>query len=174
MTTESPAAPTLKQAALGDLEHELRVTRTLLERVPDDRLDWKPHEKSFSLGALALHVATLPHWITHTVQHDVLDLLGLPRNEPPRSRQDILDAFDRNVAEVRTALDGADDAGLLGPWEMRMGDRVLQRMPKLAVIRSFAISHMIHHRAQLSVYLRLLDVPLPPMYGPTADEQPNF
>lgn len=175
MSTESPAAPSIKQVALGDLEHELASTRTLLERVPDDHLDWKPHPRSMALGGLALHVATLPFWIEHTVGNDHIDLLSdLPRNPPPSSRQDILDAFDTRVAAMRTALEGADDATLLQPWELRMGDRVLQRMPKVAVIRGFGISHFIHHRAQLGVYLRMLDIPLPPLYGPTADEQPNF
>ena len=173
-TTEAGAAPSLKAIALGDLEHELANSRAMLERVPDDRLDWKPHEKSFSLGSLALHVARLPFWITSTVQNDFFDLATATRGTPPTSRQEILDAFEQTVAEMRAALAAADDAALLRPWELRMGEKVLQRMPKIAVIRGFGISHFIHHRGQLSVYLRLLDVPLPPIYGPTADEQPNF
>jgi uncharacterized damage-inducible protein DinB len=175
MSPESPAAPPVKQLALADLEPELANTRTLLQRVPDDNLDWKPHPKSMALGSLALHVATLPFWIEHTVSNDHIDLLGdLPRNPPPTSRQEILDAFDARVAAMRTALEGADDATLLQPWELRMGDRVMQRMPKVAVMRGFGINHFIHHRAQLGVYLRMLDIPLPPLYGPTADERPNF
>jgi uncharacterized damage-inducible protein DinB len=174
MSTESPAAPSVQQIALGDLEHELASTRTLLERIPDDQLDWKPHAKSMALGALALHIATLPFWLQHVAESDHLDLLGLPRNAPPASRQEVLDAFDSHVAAMRAALQGADDAALLASWELRMGDKVLQRMPRLAVMRGMGINHFIHHRAQLGVYLRMLDVPLPPMYGPTADERPNF
>jgi uncharacterized damage-inducible protein DinB len=174
MSTESPAAPSLKRVALGDLEPELANNRTLLERVPDDRLDWKPHEKSFSLGALALHVARLPFWITSTVQNDFFDLSTMTREAPATSRQEILDAFERTAAEMRAALEGADDADLLRPWELRMGEKVLTRMPKIAVVRGMGINHFIHHRGQLTVYLRMLDVPLPPLYGPSADEQPNF
>ena len=173
-TTETAAAPSIKAIALGDLEHELRVSRTLLERVPDDNLDWKPHPKSFSLGALAAHVARLPFWITSTVQSDFFDLANVTHGSVPTSRQEILELFEQTAADMRQALDGATDAELMRMWELRMGDRVLQSMPKLAVIRGMGISHFIHHRGQLSVYLRLLDVPLPPMYGPSADERPNF
>lgn len=175
MSTESPAAPSLKQIALGDLEHELANSRTMLERVPDDNLDWKPHPKSMTLGNLALHVASLPYWIEHTARHDAFNLAtDLSRNDPPTSRQQILDAFEERTAAMRAALNELDDAALMRPWELRMGDKVLQRMPKLGVIRGMGINHFIHHRAQLGVYLRLLDIPLPPLYGPTADEQPNF
>lgn len=174
MSTESAAAPSLKQLALGDLEHELANNRALLERVPDGKLDWKPHPKSFSLGALAIHVARLPFWITATLQNDFFDLAGVGHNAPATTRQEILDAFEQTAAEMRAAMDATDEAALLRMWELRMGDKVLQRMPKLAVVRGFGINHFIHHRGQLTVYLRLLDVPLPPLYGPTADEQPNF
>ncbi|HEX6913035.1 MAG TPA: DinB family protein [Longimicrobium sp.] len=174
MSTESPAAPSLKRVALGDLEHELANNRAVLERVPDDKLDWKPHPRSFSLGQLAIHVARLPFWITSTLQNDFFDLAGITHNAPAASRQDLLDAFDQTAAEMRAAMEAADDAALMRMWELRMGDRVLQRMPKIAVVRGFGISHFIHHRGQLTVYLRLLEVPLPPLYGPTADEQPSF
>jgi uncharacterized damage-inducible protein DinB len=174
MSTEAPATPSLKQLALGDLEHELANNRAVLERVPDGKLDWKPHPKSFSLGELAIHVARLPYWITSTLRADFFDLTGIGHNPGPTSRQDILDAFDETAAEMRAALEATDDAALLRMWELRMGEKVLQRMPKLAVVRGFGISHFVHHRGQLTVYLRLLDVPLPPLYGPTADEQPNF
>lgn len=173
-TTEAAATPSLKAVALGDLEQELAVTRSLLERVPDDKLDWKPHEKSFSLGALATHVANLPFWITATVQNDFFDLAAVTHRPSAGNRQELLELFEQTAAEMRAALAPADDAALLRTWELRMGDKVVMRMPKLAVIRGMGISHFIHHRGQLSVYLRLLDVPLPPMYGPTADERPSF
>lgn len=174
MSAESPAAPSVQQLALGDLDAELKRTRTLLERVPDHDLDWKPHPKSMALGSLALHVATLPFWIETVASTDYLDLAGMAHNAPPSSRQDVLDAFDVRVAAMRAALDRADDATLLGTWELRMGDTVMMRMPRVSMIREMGINHFIHHRAQLGVYLRLLDVPLPPMYGPSADERPNF
>ncbi|HEX2080742.1 MAG TPA: DinB family protein [Longimicrobium sp.] len=173
-TTEPAVAPSLKQLALGDLNHELGTTRKLLERVPEEHLDWKPHEKSMTLGGLALHVATIVYWITRTVQNDSFDIATIRRNPPPTSKQEILDAFQEKVDEMRRALESADDAVLMRPWQLRRGEQVLQTMPTLAVIRGMAISHMIHHRGQLSVYLRLLNVPLPPMYGPTADEQPTW
>ena len=172
--TETATAPSLKQLALGDLNHELSLTRTLLERVPEGRLDWKPHEKSMALGGLALHVATIPHWVTRIMEADSFDIASATRNPPPSSRQDILDAFDDRVASMRRALDAADDAALAAVWQLRRGDQVIQTMPRVAIIRAMVISHMIHHRAQLGVYLRMLDVPLPPIYGPSADEQPNF
>ncbi len=173
-TTEPIVAPSLKQLALGDLNHELGITRKLLERVPEEHLEWKPHEKSMTLGRLALHVATIIYWVTRTVENDHLDLATLQGNPPPTSRQQILDAFQEKVDEMRRTLESADDAVLMRPWQLRRGEQVLQTMPTLAVVRGMAINHMIHHRGQLSVYLRLLNVPLPAMYGPSADEQPSF
>jgi uncharacterized damage-inducible protein DinB len=172
--TEATTRPSLKQLALGDINRELGTTRKLLERVPEAHLDWKPHEKSMTLGGLALHVATIPFWLTRVLSADHFDLATATRNPPPTSVQEILDAFEDRVAAMRQALDAADDAALTQPWQLRRGEQVLQTMPRLAVIRTMALSHMIHHRAQLSVYLRMLDVPLPAMYGPSADEQPTF
>lgn len=171
---EASTSPSLKQLALGDLNHELNTTRKLLERVPEAHLEWKPHEKSMSLGGLALHVATIPFWLTRVLSADHFDIATVGRNPPPTSLQEILDAFEERVAAMRQALDAADDAALTQPWQLRRGEQVLQTMPRVAVIRAMGINHMVHHRAQLSVYLRMLDVPLPPMYGPTADEQPTF
>ena len=167
-------APSLKQLALGDLNHELNTTRKLLERVPEAHLDWKPHDRSMTLGGLALHVATIPFWVSRVLGADFFDIAAVGRNPPPTRLQDILDAFEERVAGMRQALDAADDAALTQPWQLRRGEQVLQTMPRVAVIRAMGINHMVHHRAQLSVYLRLLDVPLPPMYGPTADEQPSW
>jgi uncharacterized damage-inducible protein DinB len=174
-STETTAAPGIRQLAFGDLEPELATTRRLLERVPGDKLDWKPHEKSFSLGQLAHHVARLSSWVTRTLQADFFDVgAPMPRPEPPRSTQELLDVFDETTAEMRQALAAADDALLMKPWEMRHGDRVIQAMPKAAVIRTVGINHIIHHRGQLTVYLRLLNVPLPMIYGPSADERGGF
>lgn len=173
-TLEATTSPSLKQLALGDLNHELNTTRKLLERVPEPHLGWKPHEKSMTLGGLALHVATIPFWMSRVLAADSFDLATATRNPPPNSLQEILDAFEDRVQSMRQALDAADDAALTRPWQLKRGEQVLQTMPRVAVIRAMCINHMIHHRAQLSVYLRMLDVPLPPMYGPTADEQPTF
>lgn len=167
-------SPSLKQLALGDLNHELNTTRKLLERVPEAHLEWKPHEKSFSLGNLALHIATIPYWLTRVLSADHFDLTEATRNPPPSSLKEILDAFEHRVSEMRALLDAADDTALTETWQLRRGEQVLQTMPRVAVIRAMGINHIVHHRAQLSVYLRLLDVPLPAMYGPSADEQPNF
>ncbi|HST63525.1 MAG TPA: DinB family protein, partial [Longimicrobium sp.] len=135
MSAETATAPSIKQAALGDLDIEMQRTRTLLERVPDDQLDWKPHPKSMALGSLALHITTIPYWIETIASTEYLDLAGMTHNAPPASRQEILDAFDQRTAAMRAALDRADDATLLGPWELRMGDKVMQRMPRVGMIR---------------------------------------
>jgi uncharacterized damage-inducible protein DinB len=166
------SAATLKSAALGDLDHELATTRRLLERVPDDRLDWAPHARSMTLGRLAMHLAELPRLQTTVLTSDSLDLDTL-RARPARSatnRAELLAEFDANVAAMREQLAGADDRALAESWAMRRGERVIMTQPRAAAMRTLGISHIVHHRGQLSVYLRLLDVPLPPMYGPTADE----
>jgi uncharacterized damage-inducible protein DinB len=169
--TDTASAPSLKQLALGDLEHELETTRRVLERVPEQHLDWKPHAKSFSLGQLATHLTQIPYWITITVTQDELDAAAAPRIEPPATHAEIMRRFDDNVAEARAALQNADESTFGNNWSLKAGDHVILSMPRLAVLRSFCLSHMIHHRGQLSVYLRLLDVPVPSIYGPTADEQ---
>jgi uncharacterized damage-inducible protein DinB len=169
------AAPSIRQLALGDLDAELGTTRRLLERLPDEQLAWKPHEKSFSLGSLATHLATLPVWLVSIVQEDFFDVgAPMPKQEPLGSRDAVLEVFDRNAAAFRDALDAADDDVLARRWEMRIGEAVSLAAPKHAVLRSIGINHIIHHRGQLSVYLRVLEVPLPPIYGPTADERGGF
>jgi uncharacterized damage-inducible protein DinB len=170
-TTES----TLKQDALGDLERELATTRRVLERLPEEQFAWKPHEKSMSLGRLAAHVVDLVHWQTMTLQSEGLDLAGAGSFGPeiPASRADLLKTFDANVAAVNEALARASEAALRHVWTLRMGPKVILSMPRLAVLRTMCLSHMINHRAQLCVYLRLLDVPVPSVYGPSADE-PGF
>ncbi|HEY0026181.1 MAG TPA: DinB family protein [Longimicrobium sp.] len=169
--TDTASAPSLKQLALGDVDHELETTRRVLERVPEQHLDWKPHAKSFSLGQLATHLTQMPFWITTTIRQNELDVAGSPRTEPLATHADLMRRFDDNAAEARQALQNADESTFGAPWTLRAGDHVILSMPRLAVLRSFCLSHMIHHRGQLSVYLRLLDVPVPSIYGPTADEQ---
>jgi uncharacterized damage-inducible protein DinB len=169
--TDTASTPSLKQLALGDLDHELETTRRVLERVPEQHLGWKPHAKSFSLAQLATHLTQIPHWITITVTQDELDAAAAPRIQPPATHAEIMRRFDDNVAEARQALQNADESTFGDSWTLRAGAHVILSMPRLAVLRSFCLSHMIHHRGQLSVYLRLLDVPVPSIYGPTADEQ---
>jgi uncharacterized damage-inducible protein DinB len=170
--TNPSARPSLTQVALGDLEQELATTRRVLERIPEAHLSWKPHEKSMSLGALASHTANLLHWQTTILRQDEFDLASAPPPSPaaPASRDEILRAFDENASAVKDALGEADEAGLGRAWTLRRGAQVLLSRPRAAVLRSMGISHMIHHRAQLCVYLRLLNVPVPSVYGPSADE----
>ncbi len=154
-----------------DLERELDVTRRVLERVPDDKLEWQPHEKSFSLGGLATHVANLPTWITLTLGTPGIDFAEpMPRIEAAGSAAEVLRRFDENVDAALQAVGAADDALLAETWTMRHGDHVISADPKSLVLRLWAINHIVHHRAQLSVYLRLLDLPVPSVYGPSADE----
>jgi len=165
--------PSLRQSALGDLEHELATTRRVLERVPEEHFGWKPHEKSYSLGDLATHLANLVYWQTTMLRQDHFDVASTPqRRERAASREALLEEFDRHVQALRDALAGLDDAALAAPWSLRRGEQVLLQGPRVGMVRSMGISHMVHHRGQLSVYLRLLGVPVPPIYGPTADEAP--
>ena len=166
----------LSEALLPEFDHEMATTRKTLERVPEEKFDWKPHEKSTTLGGLATHLANLPSWVGHTIDKEELDMAppGQPplRIEPARTRDEVLAAFDRNVAAARAALAGASDERLLGPWTLLQGGNKVLTLPRAAVLRSFVMSHSIHHRAQLGVYLRLNDIPVPAVYGPSADEAP--
>lgn len=155
-----------------EFDHEFAETRKALERVPDDKLDWKPHEKSYSLGQLASHLAEIPNWMGSTVQTELLDLDEMDY-EPfeASTREELLAAFDRSVAEARKILSEASGETLMESWSMKYGGEITMTMPKAAVVRSFIMSHNIHHRAQLGVYLRLLGVPVPGHYGPSADEK---
>lgn len=166
------ATPSSVHAALGDLDHELATTRNALERVTDEKLDWKPHPKSMSLGGLASHIATVPGWagrILGATEFDISTRSAAGANLA-RTRDEILTRFDENAATFRSALDAASPEALRESWTLRNGGQVLFQLPRVAVLRNMAISHMVHHRAQLGVYLRLLDIPVPSAYGPTADE----
>jgi uncharacterized damage-inducible protein DinB len=161
-------------ALLPEFDQEMANTRKSLERVPDDKLDWKPHEKSPSMRWLATHLAVLPSWAVVTIERDSIDL-GKPGGapapiQPAAAREEALKLFDRNVAEARAAIAGATDELLAKPWSLLMNEKAILTMPKAAVLRAFVMSHTIHHRAQLGVYLRLNDIPVPAIYGPSADE----
>lgn len=158
---------------VAELEHEAAITRRLLERVPDDRLDFKPHEKSMTLARLSGHIAEMPLWGTMTLTADELDLSAPSDLESfvAPGREELLARFDREVETFRGAARGRTDAELGEDWTLRQGERVLLAMPRAAVLRSWVLNHLVHHRGQLSVYLRLLDVPVPAIYGPSADER---
>lgn len=160
----------MKPLVLGDLARELATTRTVLERVEDEHLEWKPHEKSMSLGGLAMHCANLLHWQVSIANFDEYDIATAGRVDPPKSHEDVLFAFDRLRHELVEALENMDDDALLREWTLKHGDRVIFTMPRAAALRTFGLSHIIHHRGQLTVYLRLLDIPVPAIYGPSADE----
>jgi uncharacterized damage-inducible protein DinB len=164
----------LKDAILSEFDMEMDNTRRTLERLPDDKFSWKPHEKSGTLGWLALHLATIPQWARMTMEQESLDLSppGGSAFVPPKadSRKELLDLFDKNRAEARAAL-AADDATYAKPWALLMGGRELFREPRASVLRRMVFNHMIHHRGQLTMYFRLLNVPVPALYGPSADEQ---
>jgi uncharacterized damage-inducible protein DinB len=165
----------ISESVLPEFDQEMANTRKVLERVPHDKADWTPHTKSFSFGGLATHLATIPDWAKLTMEMDAFDYAppGGPPYQAPTfaSNKEMVDAFDKGVAEARAAIAAGDDAKFLAPWSLMAGGKTMMTMPRIAVIRSFVMNHAIHHRAQLGVYLRLNDIPVPGMYGPTADEQ---
>lgn len=160
----------IKDGILAEYDHEMGTTRKLLERLPDDKLQWKPHAKSMSLGGLATHVSNLPNWGATILNQLSFDLADAPPNlEEKASRAEILAAFDASAARTRAALDKSDPE-LLAPWSLRRGGHEVFTLPRVAAFRTFVLYHVVHHRGQLSVYLRLNDIPIPAIYGPSADE----
>lgn len=161
----------LNQVLIAELQQEAANTHKMLERVPAEHMNWQPHEKSMSLTRLATHIAELPGWITMTLNTNELDL-GTMDYKPTlaETSDDLVATHNKSVAGAEEALNSATDEQLAAPWTLRKGDHVMFTLPKAAVIRSMVMNHMIHHRGQLSVFLRLLDVPLPGIYGPTRDE----
>ena len=160
---------TIAETLLPEFDAEMATTRRLLERVPSDKGEWKPHAKSFSLGHLAQLVSWMPGWIANTLSQTSLDL-AKGGGYSLEQTDTLLAGFDKNVREARAALTAARDADFAVPWSLKHGDRVLFTAPRGTVVRQH-ISHLSHHRGQLTVYLRLLDVPVPSIYGPTADER---
>ena len=157
------------ESLLPEFDQEMATTRRLLERVPGEKGEWKPHPKSFALGHLAQLVSWMPGWITNTLRETALDL-GKAGGYSFQSTESLLAGFDKNVREARAALAASKDADYMVPWALKRGDQVLYSALRGAVVRNH-ISHLSHHRGQLTVYLRLLDVPIPSIYGPTADER---
>jgi len=154
---------------LPEFDQEMATTRRLLERVPSDRGQWKPHPKSFALGHLAQLVSWMPGWIANTMRHTDLNLATAP-GYSFETTETLLAGFDQNVREAREALRSSQDSDFAIPWSLKRGDQVLFTAPRGSVVRMH-ISHLSHHRGQLTVYLRLIDVPIPSIYGPTADER---
>ena len=160
-------------AMIQELEQESATTRRVLERVPSDKLAWKPHDKSMSLGTLAMHVAGVPGFITDWAMQDTVTFSGEGGGPAAKDTAEILAAHDASVAKAKGNLNAIGDGGLGTMWAMKLPDgNTAMSMPKGALLRSIALNHLYHHRGQLSVYLRLLNVPVPSIYGPSADEGP--
>ena len=171
METAEAKTPTIGQTMAMEMEQEAAIARKLLERLPDDKYDWQPHDKSMSLGRIAGHVAETFTWTGATILQDVLDFAEMDYEpQPTTNTADNLAAFDKNVKEALEILNNVSDEDIMKPWTMRDGEKVYMTMPKAAVMRGFVLNHMIHHRGQLSVFMRLLDIPVPQIYGPSADE----
>ncbi|MBS4218301.1 DinB family protein [Bacillus sp. FJAT-49711] len=161
----------VKQLIVGDAMQELANTRRILERLPEEHMAWKPHEKSMTLGELATHLINLLNWQIAIFQSPELDLSTVPlRREALERRAEVLDEFDENVGILEKLIGESDEKTLGEGWTLRNGDHIIFQAPRAMALRTFGLSHMIHHRAQLGVYLRLLDIPVPGIYGPSADE----
>lgn len=160
-----------RHVAFADLDTELANTRRVLERLPGDQLDFRPHEKSWTLAQLATHIANLPGWMAETLTEPNFNLADLVENDSLPTCEAILERFDGHAAALRAVWGDTDEDQLAESWTVRMDDHVVLESPRGVMLRTSGVSHLVHHRAQLTVYLRLLDVPLPNLYGPTADEQ---
>jgi uncharacterized damage-inducible protein DinB len=164
----------IRDGLLAEFDNEMVGTRKTLERVPEAKFAWKPHDKSFSMGHLASHIANLPSWIGFTLNQDSIDLMPVDgkKVETPQAKtnKELLDLFDKNMSEARAVLSKAEDSEMHRNWSLMGAGKVYFTLPKIAVLRSFVFNHLVHHRAQLGVYLRLNDIPVPPLYGPSADE----
>jgi uncharacterized damage-inducible protein DinB len=161
----------LLDQCLSEFDREAGVTRRVLARVPDDRLTWGPHPRSMTLGRLATHVASLPGWLPQILNEAAFDLSALPAAPTvDDSLAAILARFDTGVAEARRALRDSTDARLAETWTLRKDGEVVLTLPRIVALRTEGLYHLTHHRGQLTVYLRLLDIAIPPIYGPTADE----
>ena len=165
----------ISQSLLPEFDNEMRTTRALLLRVPEGQADWRPHPKSMTTGQLASHVTNIVRWGAGVFEREELDLASPDAAlfAPPKfvTTEGLVEQLDANVAQARAALASAPDEDMSVVWTLRNGAQTILAMPRAAAYRSFVLSHHIHHRGQLSVYLRLLDVPLPSIYGPTADEK---
>ncbi len=161
----------IASALIAELEQEAATTRKCLERVPAEKFNWQPHDKSMTFSRLASHIAEMFGWTPPTMQNSELDFAKMDYKPfEPGTTAELVEYLDKNVAEAIDTLRNCDDAAFMENWTMRNGETVYFTMPKIAVMRSFVMNHIIHHRGQLSVYLRLNDIPVPSIYGPSADE----
>ncbi|MGH9714953.1 MAG: DinB family protein [Candidatus Acidiferrales bacterium] len=164
----------ISEALLPEFDQEMANTRKTLERVPDGKFDWKPHEKSGTMGWLAGHVHSVPEWMADIIEKDNMDMApnGVPMQPPPapKTRKELLEQFDKHVAKARKALAGASDSHLTKQWSFLNNGQLVFAMPRIACLRTWVMNHVIHHRAQLGMYLRLNNIPVPAIYGPSADE----
>ncbi len=160
----------IKDALLPEFDQEMATTRRVIERLKEDKFDWAPHERSMKAGRLASHIAEMTVWGTISIAQDSLDLGGGHQPFNASSRAELLAAFDKNVEECRKTIEGASDETLMQNWSLMNEGQAIMTMPRIAVIRTFVMNHIIHHRGQMSVYLRLTDTPVPSIYGPSADE----
>ena len=163
---------TLVDGLLQELEEEAKTTRRVLERVPNDRLSWRPHPKARTLGELALHVATVPGGVAELVAAPSPVQAPQFKDPVPASAAELVPALDTAIMKAKECLGEMDDEAVLATWRLMLGERELLALPRLAMLRSVMLNHWYHHRGQLSVYLRELDVPIPSIYGPSADENP--
>ena len=170
-TSTAASTNNIATALIAEMEQEAVTARRCLERVPADKFDWKPHEKSTSFGKLATHIAEMFGWTPPTLQQPELDFAKWDYKPfEPSTTEDLVEFLDKNVAEAIITLRNTPDEVFMENWTMRNGETVYFTMPKAAVMRSFVLNHIVHHRGQLSVYLRLNDIPVPAIYGPSADE----
>jgi len=160
------------QMLLPEFDQEMKNTRRILEAVPDGKFDYKPHPHSMTMGRLATHLAELPGWTIAAVDQDVLEMGPDYKPVIANSRAELLEMFDKNVTEARKRIEGASDEHWQKNWQFKFGGQVVLSMPRAGVMRGVVMNHMIHHRAQLGVFLRLNDVPIPGMYGPSYDDKP--
>ena len=161
----------LADGILMELDQETKTTKRVLERIPDDKLSWRPHPKAFSLGELALHIASLPGGVAAAIVPDSMEAPDFVHPEA-KSRQEVLDTFAKSTESAKEVLKKMDDARLNATWSVTKNGKVMMSLPRIAFLRSILMNHNYHHRGQLSVYLRILDVPVPSIYGPSADENP--
>jgi uncharacterized damage-inducible protein DinB len=161
----------LVDSILMEIEQEAQTTKRLLDRIPEAKLSWKPHPKAFSLGQLALHIASVPGNVAAAVVPDSMEAPNFSHPEA-KSRQEVLDTFSKSLESAKDALKKMDDAKLMSTWSLTKNGKVLMSLPRFGFIRSILMNHNYHHRGQLSVFLRILDVPVPSIYGPSADESP--
>lgn len=166
---------TIGQSMLPEFDQEMQSTRKVLERIPDEKWNWKPHENSGTVGWYAWHLSTLPGWATMTINTENLDIAPKDGSGPQMPKSDnakqALAQFDKDAAEARAALEKVSDADMVANWSLLAGGENIFTMPRVAVLRGMVMNHLIHHRGQLTVYFRMLDIPVPGLYGPSADEK---